>query len=101
MDRHTRGVVLAGVQGKFALRLQDGSWYSATGAEPTTHIIKPGVSELRAQAPNEHICLTAARNLGLRAARSQYLELDGQPAIVVQRYDRGSTADGRRLRGNP
>src|SRR5699024_1102321 len=30
---------LAGAQGKFALRLEDGDWYSATGAEPTTHII--------------------------------------------------------------
>lgn len=89
---------LAGAQGKFALRREDGGWYRPTGAEPTTHIIKPGVTEFRAQALNEHLCLLAARVLGLSAASSEYTEFDGEPAIVVERYDRRRTADGRLLR---
>lgn len=89
---------LAGAQGKFALRREDGGWYRPTGAEPTTHIIKPGVTEFRAQALNEHLCLLAARLLGLSAASSEYTEFDGEPAIVVERYDRRRTADGRLLR---
>ncbi|WP_147915286.1 type II toxin-antitoxin system HipA family toxin [Ruania zhangjianzhongii] len=89
---------LAGAQGKFALRVESGAWCSVTGAEPTTHIIKPGVSEFGAQALNEHICLATARRLGLPAATSQYQEFDGQPAIIVDRYDRRRTEDGRVLR---
>lgn len=78
---------LAGAQAKFALRWEDG-WHTATGAEPTTHIVKPGVDGFRHQALNEHLCLATARTIGLRAARSEYAEFDGEPAIVVERYDR-------------
>lgn len=66
----------------------DGSWADPTGAQATTHIIKPGVEEFKLQALNEHVCLDAANRLGLDAASSRYVEFDGQPAIVVTRYDR-------------
>ena len=80
---------LAGAQSKFALRwTSGGAWRQATGAEPTSHIFKPGVQEFMNQALIEHICLTAARALGLRAAESAYKVWDGEPAIVVTRYDR-------------
>lgn len=86
---------LAGAQAKLALRRgDDGSWYEASGSEPTTHIIKPGVIEFEMQALNEHVCLGAAARLGLPAAESSYVEFDGQPAIVVTRYDRQFTASG-------
>src|SRR5690606_31271733 len=89
---------LAGAQEKFALRAVDGAWFKATGAEPTTHIVKPGIADYRAQALNEHLCLDALRRLGLPAVESRYLEFDGEPAIVVERYDRGVSADGGVLR---
>lgn len=86
---------LAGAQAKFALRRgDDGSWYEARGSEPTTHIIKPGVIEFELQALNEHVCLGTAARLGLPAAKSSYVEFDGEPAIVVTRYDRQVTASG-------
>jgi serine/threonine-protein kinase HipA len=86
---------LAGAQAKLALRRgDDGSWYEASGSEPTTHIIKPGVIEFEMQALNEHVCLGTAARLGLPAADSSYVEFDGQPAIVVTRYDRQFTASG-------
>ena len=84
---------LAGAQAKFALR-QEGGWWSATGAEPTSHIFKPGVDDLRDHALNEHICLAAARAVGLRAAHSEYQVWDDQPAIVITRYDRAPDASG-------
>jgi serine/threonine-protein kinase HipA len=85
---------LAGAQAKFALRrLPAGSWAEATGSEPTTHILKPGIGEFRLQALNEHVCLDAARRAGLDAARTEYAEFDGEPAIIVTRYDRHTIGD--------
>jgi len=82
---------LAGAQAKFALRWE-GGWHIATGAEPTTHIVKPGVDGFRFQALNEHVCLSTASAVGLRAATSRYAEFDDEPAIVVDRYDRARVA---------
>ena len=79
---------LGGAQSKFALRWNDG-WHQARGAEPTTHIFKPGVAGVRGQGLNEHLTMTAARLLGLDAVETRYDEFDGEPAIVITRYDRG------------
>lgn len=90
---------LAGGQAKFALhRRQDGTWAQSLGATPTTHIIKPGIDGLHDQALNEHVCLAAAKRLGLAASTSEYIEFDGQPAIVVERYDRIRRPTGELLR---
>lgn len=90
---------LAGSQAKFALhRRLDGTWAQSLGATPTTHIIKPGIDGLRDQALNEHVCLTAATRLGLAASTSEFAEFGGQPAIVVERYDRIRRPDGELLR---
>lgn len=89
---------LAGAQSKFAVRRQDEKFYSPTGAEPTTHIIKPGIAGFRDQALNEHICLTAVRKAGLRAAETEFRQFDGQDALVVTRYDRVLTSKGRLIR---
>lgn len=42
------------------------------------------------QALNEHICLSALRRLGIPAAHTEYREFDGEPAVVVERFDRVS-----------
>jgi serine/threonine-protein kinase HipA len=85
---------LAGAQAKFALQLKDGAWYEAAGAEPTTHIVKPGVDGFRSQALNEHISLQTARRAGLSAARSRFERFGLEPALVVERYDRRRGEDG-------
>lgn len=89
---------LGGAQSKFALRWSKG-WNEAIGDEPTTHIIKPGVSGFRGQGLNEHLTMTAARILGLRAADTRYDEFDGEPAIIIARYDR-TDSDGTILRAH-
>lgn len=79
---------LAGAQPKIAL-LRDGDcWGRPTGRIPTTHILKPAVAGLDEHDLNEHLCLRAARHLGLRAAHTEVGEFDGERAIVVERYDR-------------
>ncbi len=89
---------LAGAQAKFALHRTNDGWFEARGASPTTHIIKPGVASLHHQALNEHICMVAAGRLGLDVASSEYIEFDGQPAVVVRRYDRRVSPRGRLVR---
>lgn len=79
---------LAGAQPKTAL-LRDGDrWGIPAGRIPTTHILKPPARDLPGHAENEHLCLSLARALGLRTARSEVSSFDGQLAIVVTRYDR-------------
>ena len=89
---------LGGAQSKLALRWNDG-WCEAIGDEPTTHILKPGVAGFRAQALNEHLTMVTARSLGLAAATTHYVEFDGEPALIVARFDRRER-DGRILRAH-
>ena len=85
---------LAGAQSKFALRFHNGQWYEATGAQPTTHIFKPGIHDFKDQALNEHLCLKTLGTLGLPVAHTEYQKFGESAAIVVERYDRISTDVG-------
>lgn len=79
---------LAGAQAKIALVREGTRWGRPFGSAPTTHIIKPGIPEYRANALNEHVCLEIASRLDLPAARSTITTFAGEQAIVVERYDR-------------
>jgi serine/threonine-protein kinase HipA len=79
---------LAGAQAKTALLLRDGRWGVPAGALPTTHILKPAVAGLDDHDLNEHLCLDAARRIGLLAARTQLERFGEESAVVVARYDR-------------
>lgn len=85
---------LPGMQSKFAIRQQDGAWYWALGAEPTTHIVKPGVRTLRHQALVEYATMSAAGALGLNVAPVAYTDFHSERAIVIARFDR-AVRDGR------
>jgi len=65
------GWSLAGAQTKIALRRERGQWYEARGCEPTTHILKPGITRMKEQALDEHLCLTTLREIGIPAARTR------------------------------
>lgn len=85
---------LAGAQGKFAITVRgDGLRTEVDGDAPSTHIVKPGISEYRQQALVEHLSMTAARAVGLRAARTEYREFLGEPALLVTRFDRRRAPD--------
>lgn len=79
---------LGGQQNKFALRRQDDRWYSCEGSAPTTHILKSGIRGLSHQALNEYVCMSLASKLGIKAARVDYHEFEGEPAVIIERYDR-------------
>jgi serine/threonine-protein kinase HipA len=79
---------LAGAQAKTALLRRNGRWGVPTGPIPTTHILKPGARRFADHALNEHLCLDAARRVGLLVARTRISNFGGQIAVVVERYDR-------------
>lgn len=79
---------LGGQQSKFALRLKDGRGFSCKGAAATTHIFKSGVGNRAHQALNEYVCMRLASKLGIPTADVAYREFEGEPAIIVERYDR-------------
>ncbi|MDY7106441.1 MAG: type II toxin-antitoxin system HipA family toxin [Actinomycetota bacterium] len=79
---------LGGAQAKTALHRSEGRWGVPHGSTPTTHILKPAMAGLESQDLNEHLCLTAARFVGLRAASTSILDLGRERAIAVERFDR-------------
>ena len=81
---------LGGQQNKFALRLDGGCWFSCEGAAATTHIFKSGIDGLSHQALNEYVCMRLAAKLGIPTAKVEYHEFKGEPAIIIERYDRRS-----------
>ena len=85
---------LGGAQAKMALRREGGAWNRAMGTAVTSHIIKPGIAELRSQALLEHVSLRALGFLKLRVAHSEFTHFEDEPAIVVERFDRLRDNDG-------
>ena len=97
-------ISIAGAQDKTALLLHDGEWLRPSGATPTTHIFKPPIGEihngidLSESVENEHLCLTLCRALGLPVAETDIARFEDQRVLVVKRFDRRWTRDGRLLR---
>ena len=85
---------LAGAQAKTALLFQEGRWGVPSGATPTSHILKPTIPHLKDHDLNEHLCLDAARRIGLLAARTRVAHFGDETAIVVERYDRAESVGG-------
>ncbi|WP_239375575.1 type II toxin-antitoxin system HipA family toxin [Frankia sp. Cj5] len=90
---------LPGQQSKFALAKLPTGWHEAHGSAATTHIIKPGIGRLHHQSLVEHATMRAASALGLDVAHTEFIRFgDGEPAIVIERYDRVILDDGAVLR---
>lgn len=89
---------LPGAQPKIALRQTGDGWHLPNGQLATTHILKPQRGHLNPTvrdsiAVNEHLCQTAAAELGLEAADTWLEVFDGEPCLVVERFDRETTGD--------
>jgi serine/threonine-protein kinase HipA len=87
---------LAGAQAKTALHHDPviRRWGVPWGALPTTHILKPAVTGFDDHDLNEHLCLLAARHLGMSVTSSAVMTFGEERVIVVERYDRVRTPDG-------
>ena len=85
---------LAGAQAKTALLYENGRWGVPIGSAATTHILKPAIKGLDGHDLNEHLCLRAARNLGMVAATTRIETFEDQSAVVSERYDRAIDGPG-------
>ena len=79
---------LAGAQAKIALRRHEGGWARPVGNEPSSHILKIELARFPDNDIIEHVCQTAARRMGLAAARTEMLGFGDQRAVCVERFDR-------------
>ena len=97
-------ISVAGAQEKTALLRKDGQWFEPTGTTPTTHIIKPQIGrlpngmDLSDSVENEYLCLKLMEAFGLRAANVEMAQYGDKKALVVERFDRRWTSDGRLIR---
>lgn len=89
---------LAGAQEKVALYhddrapLEDG-WYAPMSGSPSSHIVKPQVSDrFPFFAANEFLCMAAASHLGIEVAEASLLFPD-HPLLLVKRFDRASSEE--------
>jgi serine/threonine-protein kinase HipA len=97
-------ISLAGAQDKTALLHWSGRWTLPLGATATTHIFKPQIGrrptgiDLSRSVENEHLCMRLTTAFGLPTAVTEIREFEGRRVLVVERFDRRWTHDGRLLR---
>ncbi len=97
-------ISIAGAQEKTALLFRKGKWQVPHGTTPTTHILKPQIGKLRngidlsQSVENEFLCMRLAVAFGLPTAKVEIADFAGTRALVVERFDRQWTEDGRLLR---
>lgn len=94
---------IAGAQEKTALLFWNGQWIIPHGSTATTHILKPqigrrGILDFSMSVENEYLCMQFTAALGLPTARTSMMELGGKRVLMVERFDRLWTEDGRLLR---
>ncbi len=80
---------LAGAQSKLPVVFRDGRFYLPEDGTPSTHILKPELSEwFKGIVANEHCCMTLARAIGIPAAETRIVSVGDIPCLLVMRYDR-------------
>lgn len=97
-------ISVAGAQEKTALLWHDGQWMRPHGTTPTTHILKPQIGtlpigvDLSNSVENEHLCLRVLAAFGLAVAETEIQDFGERRVLVVERFDRRRTKDGRLIR---
>lgn len=97
-------ISVAGAQEKTALLRHEGHWLKPHGTTPTTHIFKtqigrlPNGIDLSDSVENEWYCLELAAAFGLPVSKAEICSFGEMKALVVERFDRRWTRDGRLLR---
>jgi serine/threonine-protein kinase HipA len=97
-------ISIAGAQEKTALLRHDGKWLKPNGTTATTHILKPQIGklpnglDLSNSVENEFFCLRLTKAMGLPSAEVEIATFGDKKVLVVERFDRLFTHDGRLLR---
>lgn len=95
---------IAGAQEKTALLQHAGRWQRPLGSTPTTHIFKLPLglvggmqADMRSSVENEWLCAQLVAAFGLPVARCDIAHFEAQKVLVVERFDRRLSSDGRWL----
>lgn len=103
-DKEDFRISLAGAQEKSAFLKHRGRWMVPEGATPTTHIFKLPISaegdsdlDLSTSVENEWLCGQLLPRLGVPCASSEIATFKGQKVLIVERFDRALSADGKWL----
>ncbi|HET6568213.1 MAG TPA: type II toxin-antitoxin system HipA family toxin [Rhodothermales bacterium] len=95
-------ITLAGAQEKTALLWHEKQWHRPTGATPTTHIVKLPLgrvghmqADLSTSVENEWLCAQIVRQFGLPVAECEIGDFEDQHVLIVERFDRKLSRDGR------
>jgi serine/threonine-protein kinase HipA len=97
-------ISIAGAQEKTALLRKNGQWFKPTGTTATTHILKPQIGQLpngtdhSNSVENEYLCLKLLDAFGVPAANVEIADFGERRTLIVERFDRLWTRDGRLLR---
>ena len=97
-------ISVAGAQEKTALLLNDGKWLKPHGTTPTTHILKtqigklPNGIDLTNSVENEFYCLRLIAAFGLPVNEASIHTFGDTKALVIERFDRQWSRDGKLLR---
>jgi len=97
-------ISVAGAQEKTALLLHDGQWFKPHGSTPTTHILKtqigtlPNGIDLSNSVENEFYCLKLLAAFGHPVNSAEIMTFGETQALVIERFDRKWTKDGRLMR---
>ncbi len=97
-------ISLAGAQEKTALLRKDGDWIRPVGMTPTTHILKTQLGELpnginlSDSVENEFLCIAFCKAMGLEVAEVEIVDFEDVRSLVVTRFDRRWSRDGRLIR---
>lgn len=97
-------ISVAGAQEKTALLWDGKRWCKPLGTTPTTHILKPQIGELpngidlSNSVENEFYCLRLLAAFGLPVNDAAVKTFGKTTALVIERFDRRWTRDGRLLR---
>lgn len=95
---------LPGLSDKTALLKKDGDWIRPANGAPTTHILKTAFQELPGgiafsdSVENEFFCMQFFAAAGAETANAEICTFAGVRALVVERFDRKWTRDGRLIR---
>ena len=97
-------ISLAGAQEKTSFLWWDGQWLAPHGATPTSHIFKLPLglvggrqADFTTSVDNEWLCLRLLKAYGLEVADARIATFGRQRVLVVERFDRRVSPNGRWL----
>lgn len=97
-------ISVAGAQEKTALLYHDDKWMLPHGTTPTTHLIKPQIGplpdgpDLSDSVENEYYGIKLMEAFGMPVNQVEMKQFAGHKVLVIERFDRHWTQDGRLVR---